>query len=395
MKGKFVLSSLVAGFILSLAPISAISSTTTQYNDNIDSADELLEFQKKMARTSDKTRAGLIGRDLKLRALSDYARSVAIRAGISAGLGEINGHISTYSRQLDAIYNFTPLMIKGRVVPPVITEARDLYNQNGDLEIRTSEAIFKILKQARFSSNAPNWREYLVFPIESSAYEKYSYTGGDLMPSDAVERKVWEEATKSGWKEGVQQSNIMLEQAFDRLNRDYVGMVRYHLLTVEGKVTMPIVSDYRLYDSNDGTKMVLDEKLLKLEVLPTFVKKNSVLGIYTTRANDAIITNNLKQPVALKDEYRNKELLVDIQNIKNGTVPKPSEDFFQIPPDPLTTGNVNIYKDESTTNLDITRAVTIKSSATIYDLDDYKEIQGTEEAVSDVAQQYLKEKNYQ
>lgn len=394
MKSKFVLSSLVMALTLSLTPISAISSVTSKYNDNIGSADELLDFQKKMSKTNDKTREELIGRDLKLRALSDYARSVAIRAGISAALTEINGQISANARQLDAIYNFNPLMIHGRVVPPVITEARDLYNQSGDLEIRTSEAIFKIFKQARFASTAPNWRNYLVFPIESSAYEKYSYTGGDLMPTDAVEKKVWEEATRAGWKEGIQQASIMLEQSFDRLNRDYVGMVRYHLLTVEGKVTMPVVSDYRLYDSNNGTKMVLDEKLLKLEVLPTFVKKNSTLGIYTSN-NDAIVTNNLTQPVAIKDEHRNKEVLKDIQNIKNETVPKPSEDFFQVPPDPLTTGSRKVYTDESTENLNITRAITIKESVATHALDDYKNIQGSEEPDGDVVQQYLKEKDYQ
>lgn len=395
MKSKLALNSLVMALSLSLMPISAISSTSTKHNDNIGSADELLDFQKKMSRTNDKTREQLIGRDLKLRALSDYARSVGIRAGISAGLNEVNGQISTHSRQLDAIYNFAPLMIHGRVVPPVITEARDLYNQSGDLEIRTSEAIFKIFKQARFSSTEPNWRNYLVFPIESSAYEKYSYTGGDLMPTDSVERKVWEDATREGWKEGVQQASIMLEQSFDRLNRDYVGMVRYHLLTVEGKVTMPIVSDYRLYDSNDGTKMVLDEKLLKLEVLPTFVNKKSTLGIYTTRPDGRIITNDVKQPIPLKDEYRNKTLLVAVQDIKNDTVPKPTEDFFQIPPDPLTTGRTKIYTDESTTNLNITRAVTVKESLVSHDLDDYKEIQGSEEPSADVVEQYLKEKNYQ
>lgn len=394
MKSKFVLSSLVMALTLSLTPISAISSVTSKYNDNIGSADELLDFQKKMSKTNDKTREELIGRDLKLRALSDYARSVAIRAGISAALTEINGQISANARQLDAIYNFNPLMIHGRVVPPVITEARDLYNQSGDLEIRTSEAIFKIFKQARFASTAPNWRNYLVFPIESSAYEKYSYTGGDLMPTDAVEKEVWEEATRAGWKEGIQQASIMLEQSFDRLNRDYVGMVRYHLLTVEGKVTMPVVSDYRLYDSNNGTKMVLDEKLLKLEVLPTFVKKNSTLGIYTSN-NDAVVTNDLTQPVAIKDEHQNKEVLKDVQNIKNETVPKPSEDFFQVPPDPLTTGSRKVYTDESTENLNITRAITIKESVSTHALDDYTNIQGSEEPDGDVVQQYLKEKDYQ
>ena len=141
-------------------------------DDEIKSAYDLLNFQEKMSRGSLEEREELISKSLKLKAMTEYAKSVAIRAGIKARIATINEVIESNSRNLDAIYDFDALMIEGKVSPPVISEATNLYNQKNDTQINRASRMFKIEKQARFSSTATNWREYLAFPVEASAFER-------------------------------------------------------------------------------------------------------------------------------------------------------------------------------------------------------------------------------
>lgn len=332
MKYKTLFKALAVVGLLS----PAISIAQSDFNRSIESVDDLLKFQEKMARSDEKTREELLGREMKLKGMQEYARSVAIRAGINAGLESVNQQIQDYSRQLDAIYNFQALMIEQRVVPPVITENNNLFNQTGTQEIRTSGKVYNIYSQARFSSVPLNWRSYLDFPLESSAYEKYSYASTNLYPKNNIERQVWEEATKKGWEEGVNQAGIMLEQAFDRLNRDYVGMVRYHILALEGKVTLPIVSSYKLYNTNTGTKMIMDENLIRLEVLPTF-KSDIITGLGKSWVvPNALVAmrNEIRRPVPLRQESHNEvELAIkkEVQDQLNGIKNSPDSDYIKIP----------------------------------------------------------------
>lgn len=267
--------------ILGLSVMLALSgiSTTSQaafggekntVEQEINSAYDLLRFQEQMSNEGIESREELISKSIRLRAMTEHAKSVAIRSGIKSRINTIHEAIQQNSREFDAIYDFSYLMIDGNVVPPVISEANNLYNQKGDSQVNTAAKIFKIVKQARFATPAPNWREYLNFPVESSAFEKYAYVAGEMQPKDDIELKAWQDATVEGWNLGVNQGNIILQQGMERLNRDYLGMVRFHQFVMQGKLSMPVINQYKLYDTNDGTTMVLDEKMLRISVLPTF-----------------------------------------------------------------------------------------------------------------------------
>lgn len=246
------------------------NSEKVEFNKPINDVYSLLQFQSKMANVSDSKREKLIGQDIRYKNIYDHARSIAIRASMSTSLNNFDDVIQSKARELDAIYNFQPLMIADRVVPPVITEARNLYNQLGKDQIRLSTAVFNIDKQAYFSSNPPNWRNYLKFRNEGAAFERFSYLGGDLSPKDVNEQRIWEQATLEGWDIGNREANKVIEQGMQRLNKDYIGMIRFHQLVLEGKITMPSVSNYNLYDTNSGDRLVVDEQLLRIDVLPTF-----------------------------------------------------------------------------------------------------------------------------
>ena len=317
---KKFLSATVAITILATASTGATANSSWKSNDRIKSPQELLDWQNRMSKSSDKERENLLSRDIKLQAMHNYAKTVAIRAAMSSRLDEMSGVVSKHSRELDAIYNFSPLMIKQRVVPPVITEARDLYNQDGNLQIRLSDAIYNIEQQAYFSSTPPNWRSYLTFNNKGNAYEKLSYVTGDMKPSNKLEEEVWVDGTVEGWNLGLRQANVVLEQALNRLNRDYIGMVRFHEMVLQGKVTMPSISNYNLYDNNEGDRLILGEELLQIDVLPTFNDQRA----FNKRDHGSPATRQLNMggarietPPALSREPI-KEVYNVVEKIRNG-----------------------------------------------------------------------------
>ena len=201
------------------------------------------------------------------RAILDTGFKVGVNAGLSWQIRNINKAVKKNERDLDSIYDFTYLMIQDRVVPPVITEAKDLYHQEGDYTLRLSGEYYKIEYQARFSSVAPNWREYLTF-VQPTQNKAALMSG--LKPKTPEEKKVWKLAVEDGWRQGVEQANLMLQNGLDRMNRDYTGMLRYHTFAATGKVSMPIIASDMMPINNYGRSMAVDEKLLRITVLPVF-----------------------------------------------------------------------------------------------------------------------------
>ena len=191
-----------------------------------------------------------------------------MKAGLRKQLTHIHGIVESKSRELDTIYDFGNLMIKDRVVPAVITEARDLYNQDGAYALRLSGAYYKIEQQPRFASVPPNWREYLYFGTASAGDEPFF---GNLRPKNDAEREIWREYIAKGWKQGVDQANVMLQYGLDRLNRDLTGMIRFHAFVLQNKITMPaIASQAWAYSAQNAEAIAVDETLLRITTLPEF-----------------------------------------------------------------------------------------------------------------------------
>lgn len=204
----------------------------------------------------------------KIEALKEIALGIGVKAGLRKQLSHINGVIESHKRDLDTIYDFGNLMIRDRVVPAVITEANDLYNQDGAYALRLSGAYYKIEKQPRFSSVPPNWREYLLFG-DGGVNDDALF--GNLRPKNEVENQIWREYISKGWHQGFNQANVMLQYGLDNLNRDILGMIRFHTFVVQNKITMPaIASQSWAYSSQAGEAITVDETLMRITTLPEF-----------------------------------------------------------------------------------------------------------------------------
>jgi len=208
----------------------------------------------------------------RLNAILDMAYQYALKKGIESEMNGIRATINDpkISRNLDGIYNFSALMLQERIVPAVITEARDIVqNKNGNT-LKTTSVIYKIDKQAYFSTLPPNWRTYFSFP-ESQYNVDFSETPTkELMPKNSREYEAWSQKTTEGFKEGQKVAREMFLYSLNKLNKDYIGMIRFHTFVLEGKISMPSLSKADLAISNTSDVMAIDQKLLSIRTLPSF-----------------------------------------------------------------------------------------------------------------------------
>lgn len=208
--------------------------------------------------------------NLRQEALREAALGVGARGGLRYRMGIISHALERGARQLDLIYDFSPLMIQGRVIPAVLEESRDVFTQGDSRVVRLSGVAYKVVSQARFASRPPQWRQYLLVDVSTARQPSAA-----LLPRNKEEQAIWRDAVAEGWKQGVVQANQMLQDGLNRLNRDYTGMVRYHILALKNMVTMPIVAESNMPITGSGDSMALDETLLRITELPSFNRNMS------------------------------------------------------------------------------------------------------------------------
>lgn len=211
-------------------------------------------------------KAGFGGKNggIRLNAVRDAAVGVGLRGGMKARSDEINDALKQVDRAMDVTYDFRPYVVQDRVLPPVIVESRDVYTQSGDSVLRLAGRSYRIESQARFVSRVPTWREYLVMKYE------ITMPSPALLPKTPEETEVWRRSVAEGWREGIEQADKVFDMNYDRLHRDYLGILRFHRLVASNMVTMPIIAQSSTPVSGDGNQMAVDEHLLRITLLPSF-----------------------------------------------------------------------------------------------------------------------------
>jgi defect in organelle trafficking protein DotC len=202
--------------------------------------------------------------NLRLDAVREAAMGVGVRGGMAARTEELNKALGETGRQLDSAYDFRPYVYQGRVLPPVIVESRDVYTQGGDTALRLAGRTYKIEAQARFVSRTPMWRDYLITKYE------VSMPSPALLPRSPEEAEAWRGAVAEGWKQGSAQADLVFKANFDRLDRDFLGVLRFHTLAASNMVTLPVVASTTVAVTASKGQMAVDERLLRITVLPEF-----------------------------------------------------------------------------------------------------------------------------
>ncbi len=196
-------------------------------------------------------------------ALQEVALSLGAQAGLAARATVINKALSQQSRNLDAVYDFNALVLQHNILPPVLLEGRNTLNIANDQTIRISDRAYKLSKQAKFITAVPNWRQYLWMD-----YKKPEEPNPYLLPKTKNERRIWCAYVSKGWKNGVEQANVILEESVARLKEDFSGMILYRKLLAMNMVSSPYVSHTDLGVTGDESEMHIDDRVLRITALP-------------------------------------------------------------------------------------------------------------------------------
>ncbi|HBE2842474.1 TPA: type IV secretory system conjugative DNA transfer family protein [Escherichia coli] len=198
--------------------------------------------------------------DIRYQLLNETGKTLGFRGGRAERAAELRRTLEHRATTLDALYDFRPLLSPEGWLPPVIDEARDVAHVTGE-QFRTADTVWTIVSPERFVSNPPGWRTWLFTGLS----DKVTPPDGSVIPEDRSQRKVWEQAVRTGWQEGRDAADQILEANFNRLNRDYRGMMLYAMLRSRGMISAPAVSDTVQSVTGSTTKLVTGDRVRRLK----------------------------------------------------------------------------------------------------------------------------------
>jgi defect-in-organelle-trafficking protein DotC len=196
-------------------------------------------------------------------ALKETALSLGAQAGLAWRAKIIDQALTKETRNLDAIYDFNSLILEHNILPPVLLEGRNTLNLADAQSIRISDRTYKVAKQAHFVTAPPTWRQYLWLD-----YLKPERPNITLLPKTKIEKQIWCAYAAKGWKNGVDQANIILEENISRVKEDFGGMILYRKLLAMNMVSPPYVSHTDLGVTGDASEIHIDDRVLRITALP-------------------------------------------------------------------------------------------------------------------------------
>lgn len=217
--------------------------------------------------------------NLRAKAMREAAMSYGARSGLLRRTYEIRQTLEKTAAHQDAVYNFAPLMLtdfqveeradmRARlVIPPVIVETGQTFNQEGGYLIRRREKILKIESNARFVAVPPNWRQYLLRDLGESVA---TLPHVSLLPRTAGEKADWMKWVEEGYVAGKGQADAIYDSDLNKLNRDIEGMIRYHELVEQKVVSLPYVATRNDGVTGDGNQLNINDVTLRITVMPAF-----------------------------------------------------------------------------------------------------------------------------
>lgn len=204
---------------------------------------------------------GLEVNPIRLEGLREAGMTVGAQGALARRSMDLNKMLHTRRKDFDQIFNFRALMLKNDVLPPVIAEGREILNVADPNTLRIADKNYTIIQQAHFTTNPPNWREYLLLD-----YEKPEVPDPTLLPrpNRDIEIDTWKQAVDQGWAQGEKQANQIFADNLARLKRDYQGMLLYRKLLNENMVSAPIVAKTNLGITGGGNDMTINDQIIRI-----------------------------------------------------------------------------------------------------------------------------------
>ncbi|NWB63518.1 type IV secretory system conjugative DNA transfer family protein [Pseudomonas sp. F1002] len=205
--------------------------------------------------------------DTRRQLLSEAGRTVGFRGGKAERAWELRKALDNRVGQLDLMYDFRTLISAQGWLPPVIDEAVDVAHITPD-QIRMANHVYEKIAPERFVSNPPSWRTWLFAGLATTATDGPEFS---VLPENAVQKALWQTAIREGWEEGRTSADQTLQANFNRLGRDYRGMLLYSFALREGFMTLPVVTDQQQTVTGDRQKLTTGERVRTLKENAVFI----------------------------------------------------------------------------------------------------------------------------
>jgi len=197
--------------------------------------------------------------EMRKEAIKEIAGSLGASTGLAFRMNQLKQETNLRAIELDQLYDFSKMTIDNGVLAPVLTEGLSNYAQSSDDQVRIADKMYKIEQPAKFVSVYPTWRSYLRFSFPSFETPNSAY-----LPKNDTEKAIWDLAVKEGWDKGVQQANRIFEASYSKLERDYLGMIKYKILLAEGLITPTVIAKQNLGVTGGGKEMSINDQVFRI-----------------------------------------------------------------------------------------------------------------------------------
>lgn len=195
--------------------------------------------------------------DLRTQVLEETGYTVGLQGGLAARAKILVDKLDSREDELSRLYQFNTLISSDGNLPPIIVEAQNLSSFAKD-QIRTANRVYKIHKPERFISVPPTWRDYLYIGLP--LVNNVEIPDKSSRPKNSDEQEIWEDAVKKGWDDGQKQADEILEENFNRLSRDFNGMLRYSILLQQNMITKTTVAESQQSVSGNEKELIIGDK---------------------------------------------------------------------------------------------------------------------------------------
>lgn len=202
--------------------------------------------------------------DIRSEMIQTAANTVGFQNGLADAAKTLINQLNVRQSKLDNIFQFNTLVQKNGVLPPVIVEANDLSSFSEE-QIRTADKVYKIIKTERFVSVPPTWKDYLYVGLINQPGELVG-----VKPENSAELKLWRKALQKGWEQGQDQAIEILKENFNRLNRDFTGMMLYSTLRQQHMIDSTTVGESVVTLNGTKNQLMIGDKHKRILQKATF-----------------------------------------------------------------------------------------------------------------------------
>ncbi|NDE89699.1 MAG: type IV secretion system protein DotC [Alphaproteobacteria bacterium] len=205
-----------------------------------------------------------VGTQIRLDALKEAALSYGARGGLAWRTFQVQRRLAENEGNISRIFNFGNLLISApsglMIEPPVVTEAQKaVIVTSGGQNAAVADRVYRINRNARIVTAPRNWRAYL-----ERDWGKVDPPPTALVPKTQEELDYWRKQLLFGWEEGIRQADDIFQADLDRLNTDYLGMIRYRELLAQGVITPPYATQEDRGVTGGGSEMRIGDRGLAI-----------------------------------------------------------------------------------------------------------------------------------